>query len=110
MKIVDIHKELQLLKESYGDCDAIIVNDNYDNLTISLFLVCRDCESKFEFTQKDRLFFKEKKWSKPVRCKPCREKRKKNAEKYVGFHETMNNNDKMKRNSKPRKTFEDFSM
>lgn len=41
-------------------------------------IVCKDCGQEFEFTVREQEFYKEKGFSDPQRCKPCREKRKAN--------------------------------
>lgn len=41
---------------------------------------CRDCSDKFVFTSGEQSFFAEKEFSAPVRCKPCRDKRKANRD------------------------------
>jgi hypothetical protein len=37
---------------------------------------CKDCPSTFEFTVGEQQFFAERQFTPPVRCKPCRERRK----------------------------------
>ena len=39
-------------------------------------IVCQDCGKKFEFSEREQEFYKEKGFSEPKRCKDCREKRK----------------------------------
>ena len=39
-------------------------------------ITCVECNARFNFTEGEERFFKEKNWSKPLRCKSCREKRK----------------------------------
>ena len=64
---------------------------------MSSFLYCKDCREVFEFTEEERVFFNERKWALPVRCKPCREKKRTSFEMYGNICELMNNNDKKKR-------------
>lgn len=37
---------------------------------------CMECKSEFTFTEREQEFFKEKKFTDPKRCKPCRDYRK----------------------------------
>lgn len=37
---------------------------------------CKDCGDYFTFTEADKRFYAEKGFSKPLRCKPCRAKKK----------------------------------
>lgn len=39
-------------------------------------LECVDCKQSFLFSAKDQLFFEEKQFVPPKRCKPCREAKK----------------------------------
>lgn len=39
-------------------------------------LICKDCRGYFTFTESDKRFYEEKGFSKPLRCKPCRVKKK----------------------------------
>ena len=77
-------------------------------------IICIACKSTFEFSEKDREFFEIKGWSNPIRCKPCREKRRIEREKYEGLRSTMNNNDKARCKSRPRssatKMFDGYRM
>lgn len=45
-------------------------------------IICKDCHRKFLFTARDQEFFTKMSFTPPVRCKPCRDKRK--AEKEGG--------------------------
>jgi DNA-directed RNA polymerase subunit RPC12/RpoP len=45
-------------------------------------IICKDCRTKFVFTVRDQEFFAKMNFTPPVRCKPCRDKRK--AEKNSG--------------------------
>ena len=38
--------------------------------------ICRDCDSKFELTEGELKFYKDKDFPLPLRCKSCRKKRK----------------------------------
>lgn len=40
-------------------------------------LKCQDCGEEFVFTEGEQKFFEERGFSKPARCKECREARKK---------------------------------
>jgi hypothetical protein len=46
--------------------------------------VCRDCNSKFIFTEGEQRFFEEKQYTPPNRCKSCRDKRKLEKQGHVG--------------------------
>lgn len=37
---------------------------------------CADCKQDFEFSERDQTFYKEKNYTPPKRCRPCRDKRK----------------------------------
>lgn len=39
-------------------------------------IVCKDCNNEFVFTAGEQEFYAEKGFSKPVRCKACRDARK----------------------------------
>jgi len=39
-------------------------------------LTCADCKNTFEFTEKDQAFFAKMNFTKPRRCKACRDVRK----------------------------------
>lgn len=39
-------------------------------------IICRNCGKEFTFTVGEQRFYEEKGFSKPVRCKECRDKRK----------------------------------
>jgi CxxC-x17-CxxC domain-containing protein len=39
-------------------------------------LMCSDCGQAFEFTGEDQEFFRERGYSAPKRCKPCRQAKK----------------------------------
>jgi hypothetical protein len=39
-------------------------------------LICKDCGAEFIFTVRDQEFYKENNFSEPLRCKPCRDARK----------------------------------
>lgn len=39
-------------------------------------MVCKDCGDKYLFTVRDQEFFKERGYTPPKRCKPCRVKKK----------------------------------
>lgn len=39
-------------------------------------LKCKDCGAEFVFTVREQEFYKEKGFSEPQRCKPCRDARK----------------------------------
>jgi len=38
----------------------------------SKWIVCVDCESKFEFTEGEQEFYRERSFQEPKRCKKCR--------------------------------------
>ena len=105
---------LQSFINKYGDSDIRLVRDEQGDLSINLRKVCKDCEANFDITQKDRDSFERNGWSLPIRCKPCRKNRNQHSAFYSGLRETMNNNDKMRRNTKPRsnasKNYDGFRM
>ncbi len=39
-------------------------------------IVCKECNNEFTFTVRDQEFYAEKGFSKPQRCKSCRDARK----------------------------------
>jgi hypothetical protein len=41
-------------------------------------LTCVDCQTQFQFTERDQEFFAEKGFTPPKRCKPCRDIKKQN--------------------------------
>jgi CxxC-x17-CxxC domain-containing protein len=41
-----------------------------------LQLICSDCGREFTFTSQDQAFFRERGYSTPKRCKPCRQAKK----------------------------------
>lgn len=43
-------------------------------------IICRNCGKEFTFTVGEQRFYEEKGFSKPVRCKECRDKRKADRE------------------------------
>lgn len=47
-------------------------------------IVCKDCGKEFIFTAGGQQFFAEKGYSTPVRCKPCRAKKKAEKEAQGG--------------------------
>jgi hypothetical protein len=47
-------------------------------------MTCRDCNTSFEFTEREQEFFKEKGFNPPVRCPDCRRKRKAEKESRGG--------------------------
>ena len=52
-------------------------------------IICRNCGKEFIFTVGEQRFYEEKGFSKPVRCKECRDKRK--AEREVQETEKKEN-------------------
>lgn len=52
-------------------------------------IVCKNCGNEFTFTVGEQKFFEEKGFTKPVRCKECRNKRK--AEKEEKTEEQKKN-------------------
>jgi hypothetical protein len=47
-------------------------------------LECQDCDQEFVFDERDQEFFKEKGFTQPKRCRPCRKKRKEQRERQDG--------------------------
>lgn len=45
-------------------------------------LQCQDCGNSFVWTENDQQFYKEKGYTQPKRCKPCREKKKRERNTY----------------------------
>lgn len=41
-------------------------------------IVCKDCSEEFEFTAQEQEFYASKGFGEPIRCKPCRIKKKLN--------------------------------
>ena len=39
-------------------------------------IICKDCGKEFTFTAGEQVFYDEKGFSKPVRCKECRDAKK----------------------------------
>lgn len=39
-------------------------------------LTCKDCGAEFTFTVREQEFYKQNNFSEPLRCKPCRDARK----------------------------------
>ena len=52
-------------------------------------LVCKECNSEFDFTVGEQGFYAEKGFDAPLRCKECRQARKQNA-KNKRFNENDN--------------------
>jgi hypothetical protein len=48
-------------------------------------LVCKDCGNEFTFTAREQEFYKQNNFSEPLRCKPCRDKRKAEKGNRNGF-------------------------
>lgn len=40
------------------------------------YITCEDCQQEFVWPEKEQAFYKEKGFSQPKRCKPCRDARK----------------------------------
>ena len=36
------------------------------------YIVCVDCGTEFEFTERDQEYYREREFTPPKRCKPCR--------------------------------------
>jgi ssDNA-binding Zn-finger/Zn-ribbon topoisomerase 1 len=45
-------------------------------------LVCKDCNSEFEFAAGEQLFYTERQFPDPVRCTVCRKAKKSKQEKH----------------------------
>ena len=55
-------------------------------------IVCKDCGAEFVFTAGEQEFYKEKGFTnEPVRCKPCRDKKKANSNNRNNFNDNRNN-------------------
>lgn len=39
-------------------------------------LTCKDCGAEFTFTVREQEFYKQNNFTEPLRCKPCRDARK----------------------------------
>ena len=66
-------------------------------------ITCKDCGIPFIFTSGESKFYESHGWGKPIRCKNCRERKKKRfqeAEKYFGIREAMRNSTYTKRDTK----------
>jgi hypothetical protein len=66
---------------------------------------CKDCKELFAINDNEREFYANKGWCLPVRCKSCRDKRKKNPDiiKYGNINELMNNNYSTRKSSRPKR-------
>ena len=53
-----------------------IAMDNENEKLKDITIECKDCKRPFIFTVNDQIFFKRKGWVPPLRCKPCRIRRK----------------------------------
>ena len=49
-------------------------------------LICSDCAQEFTFTSEDQEFFRERGYSTPKRCKPCRQAKKNEQASGGGYH------------------------
>lgn len=66
-------------------------------------IVCKDCGTAFVFTSGEQYFYKKQGWARPIRCKACRERKKRLREKeqkYEGLFEAMRNTGFKKRDTK----------
>lgn len=61
-------------------------------------LTCKDCGSSFTWTDNDQQFYKEKGYTEPKRCKPCREKKKRER---MTYEETGGSNNSNPRGRRP---------
>lgn len=52
--------------------------ESFRNVEETQKLVCADCAEVFDFTPGEQRFFKEKGFTNPRRCKPCRVKKRNN--------------------------------
>ena len=50
------------------------------------FLTCVDCGAQFVFSARDQMFYQERGYQPPRRCKGCRDKRKSNQHPVLGPH------------------------
>lgn len=64
--------------------------------TKDMTLICKDCEEEFIFTARDQEFYAEKGFTNPLRCKPCRDKRK--AERNNRSNANRDNNNRNNNN------------
>ncbi|MFQ5751979.1 MAG: zinc-ribbon domain containing protein [bacterium] len=48
-------------------------------------LVCQECGQEFTFSADEQQFFNERGFQEPKRCKPCRDKRKRDRRGGRGF-------------------------
>lgn len=48
-----------------------------------LIIVCKGCGEDFTFSDGEQKFFKSKGFSSPIRCAPCRQKRKREKEQQA---------------------------
>jgi hypothetical protein len=46
------------------------------NEVAAVELTCADCGNKFTFSAQDQVYFRDKGFAPPKRCKPCREAKK----------------------------------
>ena len=40
------------------------------------YLTCSDCQTEFEFSDRDKQYYEDKGYNPPKRCRDCREKKK----------------------------------
>lgn len=57
---------------------------------MTIQLICIDCVNEFDFSDKQQKFFEAKGYKQPIRCKRCRELRKRErCSPYWGITEVM---------------------
>lgn len=81
----------ELYNSIYNITSEQLVNKEEINNMQNNMIVCKDCGKEFEFTLGEQKFFEEKGFASPVRCKTCRDaKKKKNEEvKQNNFEEML---------------------
>ena len=50
-------------------------------------LQCKDCGDEFVFTERDQEFYQRQGFQEPKRCKPCRERKKRERAEHGGGNE-----------------------
>lgn len=55
--------------ENKNICEAHHSESNYEDM----YIICRDCGTKFVFSAHSQKYFDAKKWESPKRCKHCRD-------------------------------------
>jgi hypothetical protein len=68
-------------KEKNTRFDEVVMPPEVPNIANDVQVTCCDCERVFTVCQGEIAWYTEKGWSPPVRCKSCREARRKERER-----------------------------